>query len=79
MTNLNNIKNILTHEEYEYYLNLLINKNFKTAFYFIEQIIGNTIPTRAKLAVINNTLNEILSTSSNNIIKTKSRTHVRKN
>lgn len=79
MTDLDNIKNILTHEEYEYYLNLLINKNFKTAFYFIEQIIGNAIPTKTKLTVINTTLNEMLSISNNNIIKTKVKTYGRKN
>lgn len=40
MKELKNIKNLLTNEEYEYYLNLLINNQNDKASVFIENTVG---------------------------------------
>jgi len=68
MKELKNIKNLLTNEEYEYYLNLLINNQNEKASVFIE----NTVGISSNSNTVYDTVVRILRTS-NSIIYEKTK------
>lgn len=71
MKELKNIKNLLTNEEYEYYLNLLINNQNEKASVFIE----NTVGISSNSNTVYDTVVRILRTS-NSIIYEKTKKFV---
>lgn len=71
MKELKNIKNLLTDEEYEYYLNLLINHQNEKASVFIE----NTVGISSNNNTVYDTVIRILRTS-NSIIYEKTKKFV---